>query len=140
MKTHGPLVWARFNAYGILLAGLAVLGLTDLINPGGTDLARLVGETPTGQSLWVTGFGLSGVLLMVGFLRIDRIAETAGLALLTVSLAAQTIAAFTYLGWTSYSLTRIAILLIVAACSAARASSLWSKHGMTVTIPPRGER
>lgn len=140
MKTHGRLVWARFNAYGVLLAGIAVFALTDLIHPAGSDLARLVGQTPPGQTVWVTGFGFAGALMLLGFFRADRIAETAGLTTLTLAVAAQTGVAFALLGWNSYSATRLAILGLVILCSTARVSSLWSKEGVTVTIPPRGEK
>ena len=140
MKTHGRLVWARFNAYGILLAGLAILALADLTHPAGSDLARLLGQTPPGQTVWVTGFGVAGGLMMLGFVRADRIAESLGLGVLTLALAAQTVVAFSYLGWNSYSATRLAVLGIVALCAAARISTLWSKEGVTVTIPPRHEK
>lgn len=140
MRNHGRLVWARFNAYGILLAALALLALADLIHPAGSDLARLVGEVPPGQTVWVTGFGLAGILMLLGFFRADRIAESAGLTVLTLALAVQTVVAFALLGWNSYSVTRIAVLLVVALCATARISSLWSKEGVTVTIPPRGEK
>lgn len=140
MRTHGKLVWARFNAYGILLAGLAILALADLTHPAGSDLARLIGETPPGQTIWITGFGFAGALMMLGFFRADRIAESLGLVILTGSLTVQTIVAFSYLGWNSYSATRLAVLGIVTLCTAARISTLWSKNGVTVTIPPRHEK
>lgn len=73
---HARLAWLRLNAYGVLLAGLAVLGLADLANPGGTDLARMVGEIPPGQTFWVLGFVVSGLLLLMrGFVRADRVAD-----------------------------------------------------------------
>lgn len=129
--------WAKLNAYGFVIAGLTVLGLTDLANPANTDLARLAGEVPAGQAWWIAGFAASGLLLLLGFLRTDRIAETVGLGMLTLSLGAQTVAAFGMLGWTDYSWTRLIILTMVAALTAARVSILWAREGLAVTIPPR---
>ncbi len=131
------LAWAKLNAYGILLAALALMGVTDLINPGGANLARIVGEVPPGQPFWVGGFVLAGVLMLYGFARTDRIAETIGLNLLGASLTLQGVVSFALLGWSQFTLTRIALLLIVALCAWARFSVLWSRSGLTVTIPPR---
>jgi hypothetical protein len=131
------LAWLRLNAYGILLAGLAVLGMADFINPGGTDLARLIGEVPHHQPLWIIGYVLAGLLLLWGFVRTDRIPETIGLALLNAALLLHTAVAFDYLGWTDYTLTRVALILIIGCCSWARISVLWTKRGLMVTIPPR---
>lgn len=137
MKNSSPLAWMRFNAYGVLLAGLAIMGLLDLINPGKADMARLVGDVPPGQSAWVTGFVVSGLLLMWGFVRRDRIAETLGLGVLNLSLAVQALVAYSLLGWTEFTATRLIILGIVGLCSAARVSVLWTREGLTITIPPR---
>ena len=132
--------WAKFNAYGFVLAGLAGLALADLIHPGGTDMAHLVGEVPAGQFWWTAGFLLAGVLLLAGFVFIDRIAETAGLVVLTVSVIAQTIAAWLLLGWSDFTLTRLAIVAIIGSCTWARISVLWSRDGLSVTIVPRSTR
>lgn len=136
-ENGGRFAWARFNAYGILLAGLALLGAADLIDPGGTDLARLVGDVPVGQTIWIVGFTISGLLLMVGFMRGDRIAESLALLLLTLALIVQALVAFGYLGWSSYTLTRLALIGLVGFCAWARISVLWTREGLTVTIPPR---
>jgi hypothetical protein len=134
------LAWLRLNAYGVLLAGLALMGVTDLINPGGANLARVVGEVPPGQNFWVAGLIISGALLMWGFARADRLIETAGLGLLSLSVAAQTFVAWRLLGWTDFTLTRLALFGIVVACSTARISALWSRSGLIITIPARRGR
>jgi hypothetical protein len=132
--------WAKLNAYGILLAALCVMGVTDLINPGGANLARIVGEVPPGQPFWVAGFIVSGLLMLYGFARTDRLAETIGLALLTTSLTVQTIVALSLLGWSPFTYTRIVLIAIVGGCSLARCSVLWAKDGLTITIPARRQR
>lgn len=38
-EEHKPYAWAKLNAYGFVLAALAILGLADLIHPADTDLA-----------------------------------------------------------------------------------------------------
>lgn len=129
--------WARLNAYGIILAGLALLGGLDLINPGGTDFARLLGEVPPGQHVWATGYMAAGIFLLYGFARTDRRAETVGLALLTVGLTLQLTAAVVLLGLTDFTVTRVIILALIAAGSWARYSVLWSQDGLTISIPPR---
>lgn len=131
--------WARLNAYGIILAGLALLGGLDLINPGGTDFARLLGEVPPGQHVWATGYLAAGIFLLYGFVRTDRRAETVGLALLTGGLSVQLAAAVLMLGLSDFTVTRVAILALVAACSWARYSVLWSQDGLTISIPPRDD-
>lgn len=140
MPDHTRFAWAKLNAYGIILAGLCLLGVGDLIKPGGANLARIVGEVPPGQHIWVSGIALSGLLLLVGFARGDRLAETIGLALLLVSVVAQTVVAFALLGWTEFTVTRLVIIGILALGGGGRVSALWSRHGLIVTIPPRGER
>lgn len=132
--------WAKLNSYGILLALLALMGVADLINPGGAPLARVVGEVPSGQPLWVGGIVASGLLLLWGFARADRVAETAGLIVLTLAVTAQTVVAWQLLGWTDFTLTRLLLLLIVAGCSWARISALWSAGGLVITIPARGDK
>ncbi len=97
------LAWARLNAYGILLACLAVLGAADLIDPGGTDFARLVGGVPPGQPFWTAGYVVAGLMLLVGFVRTDRLVETLGLGLLTLALCAQTIVAWDLLGYSTFT-------------------------------------
>jgi hypothetical protein len=136
---HRPtrFAWAKLNAYGILLAGLAVLGVADLIHPGNADLARLVGSIPPGQPFWTAGYVVAGLLLLWGFVRTDRLAETFGLCLLTLSLISQGVVAWALLGWVDYTTTRIVVLVIVAGCSWARISALWSRDGLTITIPAR---
>ena len=136
-----PTVWAKLNAYGFVLAALSVLSLADLISPADTDLARAVGEIPPGQTWWTIGFAVGGFLMLFGFTRIDRIAETIGLSLLTVAVVAQSVVAFFYLGWTEYTFTRLAIIAIIGGCTWARVSVLWSREGVAITIPARrGER
>ena len=138
-RSHGPerFAWAKLNSYGILLAGLMLLSLADLIDPANASLARALGEVPSGLTVMIGTVVVAGALLMWGFVRNDRVAETAGLVLLTLSVLAQTVTAFAYLGWTTYSVTRLALLAIVAACSWARTSALWSRHGLVITIPAR---
>lgn len=131
--------WAKLNAYGILLAGLALLGGLDLIDPAGTDFAQLIGGVPPGQNMWIVGYIASGILLMYGFARTDRRAETAGLLLLTSALVLQLGVAVWLLGASGFTFTRVLILVLVAACSWARYSALWSHDGLTITIPPRDE-
>lgn len=132
--------WARLNAYGVLVACLAVLSLTDLLHPAGTELARLIGDVPPGQPAWATGFIIAGLLMLIGFVRTDRTAETIALGLLTVGVVAQTIVAYAYLGLTEFTATRIALVAIVALVTWARCSTLWSKEGLSIRIPARGER
>jgi hypothetical protein len=137
---HGDrLAWARFNAYGILVAGLAMLSLVDLLHPGGTDLARLIGEVPPGQTVWVTGFIVSGLLMLHGFVRTDRITETLALALLLLGLIGQAVSAYRYLGFTEFTATRLVIVALLALVTWARCSVLWAKDGLVIRIPPRGE-
>jgi hypothetical protein len=137
---HGDrLAWARFNAYGILVAGLAIYALSDLFHPAGTDMARLIGEIPPGQYVWVTGFVISGLLMLHGFIRTDRTTETMALALLLLGLVAQGISAYAYLGITEFTATRIYLFVLVALVTWARCSVLWGKHGLVIRIPPRGE-
>lgn len=133
----GRLAWARLNAYGILLACLALMGVTDFLNPGGTDLARLVGSVPPGQPFWVGGYIVSGLLLLFGFARTDRFVETLGLALLSAALMVQTAVAYDLLGMTKFTETRIALIVVVGVCSWARMSVLWARKGLTIHIPPR---
>lgn len=135
-----PYAWAKLNAYGFVLAGLGILALGDLIHPADTDLARLSGEVPAGQTWWILGLAVAGVLLLLGFLRTDRIAETCGLVLLTLAIAAQTITAAVLLGWTDYTWTRLVILAMIGALLRARVSVLWSRDGLAITIPARRER
>lgn len=130
--------WAKLNAYGFVLAGLAILSLADLAHPGGTDLARLAGGIPPGQQVWTIGFGIAGLLLLLGFLRTDRVAETLGLGLLTIGATAQTAVAFSLLGWSEFTVTRLLLVAIIGACTWARVTVLWSRDGLAVTIPPRG--
>lgn len=132
-----PWAWAKLNAYGFVLAGLALLGGADLVHPANTDLARLAGEVPAGQTWWIVGVVLSGLLLLLGFLRTDRVAETAGLVVLLLAITAQTSAAIVLLGWTDFTLTCLAILAIIGGCTWARCDVLWSRDGIAVTIPPR---
>lgn len=137
MTDRNRWAWARLNAYGIILAGLALLGGLDLINPGGTDFARLLGEVPPGQHVWATEYVAAGILMLYGFARTDRRAETAGLALLTGGLILQLAVAVWLIGLTDFTLTRVAILALVAGCAWARYSALWSQDGLTISIPPR---
>ena len=131
--------WLRLNAYGVVLACLCVLSLTDLIHPAGTELARLVGDVPPGQPAWVVGFGMAGILLLYGFAKADRIAETIGLALLTLGLVAQFVTALAYLGLTEFTATRLLLVAILVLCTWARCSVLWSKRGLNIHIPARGQ-
>lgn len=133
----GRFAWAKLNAYGFVLAGLAVLATRDLIRPAGTELARLTGDIPPGQYLWAIAFTLAGLLLLVGFLFTDRIAETAALLLLTGGVVAQAVVAFRLLGWTDFTLTRLALIWILGGCAWARISVLWAKDGVAVNIAPR---
>lgn len=135
-----PYAWAKLNAYGFVLAGLGILALADLIHPADTDLARLSGDIPTGQTWWTLAVAIAGLLLLFGFLRVDRIAETAGLVLLAAAVLAQTVAAFALLGWSDFALTRLVILAIIGGCTWARVSVLWSRDGIAVTIPARNLR
>lgn len=132
--------WAKLNTYGFVLAGLTMLAILDLIHPADTDLAKLAGEVPPGQTWWAIGFIASGLLLFVGFLRTDRISETAGLIALNWAIAGQTVASITMVGWVEYTWVRLGLLLIFATCAWARISVLWSREGLAVSIPPRGER
>lgn len=134
------LTWAKLNAYGIILAGLAIMAVTDLITPGGADLAKLVGEVPPGQHFWSAGFVTSGLLLLYGFIRGDRLAESLGLGILFVSVLAQTVVAFSLLGWSDFTMTRLAIIAIVGLGGLARVSALWSRDGLVITIPARRTR
>ena len=129
--------WLRLNAYGVLLAALCLLNLKALINPAGTEFAILVGDVPPGQAVWVTGFVIAGMLLLAGFIRGDRIAETLGLALIALGVVAQTIAAFARLGNTEFSNTQAMIVGVVGLCVWARCSALWSRRGLTIHIPAR---
>lgn len=131
--------WLRLNAYGVILAGLAVLSFADLFHPASTDLARLINGVPPGQPVWLTGFVVAGVMLMIGFVRGDRVAESLGLALLNLALAAQAVVAYGYLGVTEFTSTRLVILGILLLGTWARCSALWSRDGMTIHIPARGE-
>lgn len=139
MRNHGRWGWARFNVYGIVLAVLAVMGVADLIHPADAELATVVGRPPPGQTFWVASYVIAGLLLLAGFLRTDRIAESLGLGLLTLGLAVETVVGLSILGWTEYSLTRIILLVVIGGCTWARLSVLWSRHGLTIQIPPRGE-
>lgn len=132
--------WARFNAYGIMVAGLAVFSLTDLFHPGGTDLAKLIGEVPPGQVVWATGFVFAGCLMLHGFARADRITETMALVLLILGILAQAISAYIYLGVTEFTATRLYLLALICLVTLARCSVLWGKDGLVIRIPPRGER
>jgi len=136
----GRFTWLRLSAYGALVAGLALLGAMDLINPGGTDFARLVGGPPPGQMWWTSGYVLGGLMMMHGFVRTDRIAETLGLMVLTVCQIVQIAVAIHLLGFQQFTLTRVVVFVMVTLCAAARVSVLWSRDGITVTIPPRRKR
>lgn len=140
MQDQKPSAWAKLNAYGFVLAGLGVLAGLDLIHPANTDLARLTGGIPPGQNWWTIAIVFAGVLLLYGFARVDRVAESAGLLLLNLAVLAQTVVAYLLLGWEDFTLTRVAILAILGGCAWARISVLWSKDGLAVTIPPRGIR
>lgn len=138
-RRHDRFAWARLNAYGVLVAGLSVLSLTDLLHPGGTELARLIGDVPPGQPAWATGFIIAGLLMLVGFVRGDRIAETIALVLMFVGVVAQTIVAFAYLGLTEFTYIRLALIALVGLVALARSSALWPKYAMFIRIPARGE-
>lgn len=138
MPDRTRFAWAKLNAYGIILAGLALLGFVDLIRPAGANLARLIGEVPPGQHFWAAGFVASGLVLLYSFVRGDRLAETLGLVLLVLSLVAQTVVAFWMLGWAEFTLTRLLVIAILGLGGGARISALWSRDGLVVTIPPRG--
>lgn len=140
MQDQKPAAWAKLNAYGFVLAGLGVLAGLDLIHPANTDLARLAGGIPPGQAWWTVAIVFAGLLLLYGFVRVDRFAESAGLILLNLAVLAQAVVAYTLVGWTDFTLTRIAILAILGGCAWARISVLWSREGLAVTIPPRGVR
>lgn len=140
MPDRTRFAWAKLNAYGIILAGLCLLGVSDLIKPGGANLARLVGEVPPGQHFWSAGLVISGGILFYSFVRGDRLAETIGLILLFVSVAAQTVVSYALLGWVDFTLTRLLIIAILGLGGGARISALWSRDGLIVTIPPRGRR
>jgi hypothetical protein len=131
------LAWLRLNAYGVLLAFIALMGVQDLITPAGAPLAQVVGEVPPGQNFWVGGIVIAGLMMFWGFVRADRLVETCALVFLTLAVAAQTIVAWSMLGWTEFTLTRCALLGAVILCSSARASALWSREGMVITIPAR---
>ena len=88
--------WLRLNAYGVVLACLAVLSLTDLFLPADAELARIVGDVPPGQPAWVLGFA-------------------------------------------EFTTTRVALVGILALCMWARCSVLWSRRGLSIRIPARGE-
>lgn len=139
MSERTRFAWAKLNAYGIILAGLAFLGIRDLIKPGGANLAVIVGEVPPGQYFWVTGYVLSGAVLVYSFARGDRLAETVGLGLLLGSLLLQTAVAYHLLGWSDFTLTRLVLIGIIGLGGGARLSALWSRNGLIVTIPPRGQ-
>lgn len=132
--------WAKLNAYGFVLAALAILAVRDLIRPANTDLARLAGEVPPGQHWWIIGFTVAGALLVIGFLRTDRVAESAGLVVLTWAIAGQMFASVTMIGWVEYTWVRLALLLIFGTCAWARISVLWSRDGLAVEIPARSTR
>lgn len=136
----GRFAWAKFNAYGFVLAILAIMSLADLIHPAGTELARATGDIPPGQPYWTVGFGIAGVLLLIGFLRADRISETVGLVLMTLGIVVQTCVAYSLLGWSEYTLTRIALVLVIGGCTWARVSVLWMRAGLSITIPARNLR
>lgn len=140
MTDRTRFAWARLNAYGIILAGLALLAVGDLIHPAGADFARLIGDVPPGQHFWATGFVLSGLILIYGFIRSDRLAETLALGLMMASVLLQTFIAYRLLGFTDFTYTRLAIIGILGLGGAARVSALWSRDGLVVTIPPRGRR
>jgi hypothetical protein len=139
MQRGDRTAWLRLNAYGVVLACLAILSLTDLVHPAGTELARLLGDVPPGQPAWVAGFGIAGILLLYGFVKADRLAETLGLALMTVGLFAQFVTALAYLGVTEFTATRLLLVAILALCAWARCSVLWSRRGLNIHIPARGE-
>jgi hypothetical protein len=126
--------WAKLNAYGILLAGIAILTVANLINPSNEELDRVSGLIPFAQPLWVSGFVVAGGLMMFGFLRADRVAETIGLGLLDISLLIQTVVAIFLFGVTDYTVNSAVVLLVAAGCSWARIAALWSKHGLVITI------
>lgn len=136
-KPHGRLMWAKLNSYGVILAGLAILGVADLIKPGGADLARLVGEIPPGQPFWVAGYVISGLALLYGFARGDRLSESLGLALLFLSLLFHSFVAFLLLGFSDFVYTRLFLIGLIGFAGWARISVLWSKDGLIITIPPR---
>lgn len=135
----GRFAWARLNAYGVLVAVLALLSMVDLFHPGGTDLARLVGEVPPGQAAWVTGFVIAGILMLHGFIRTDRITESIALGLLLLGLLAQSVSALIYLGFTEFTTTRLVLVGVTLLVTWARFSVLWAKQGLDVHIPARGE-
>lgn len=139
MTDHTRWAWAKLNAYGIILAGLALFGGLDLIDPANTDFARELGGVPPGQHVWIVGYLAAGVFMMYGFARTDRRAESLGLLLLTSGLALQLVVAVWLLGASGFTLTRVLLLALVAACSWARYSVLWSHDGLTITIPPRDD-
>lgn len=140
MRTNGGrFAWLRLNAYGVVLACLAIMSLTDLLHPANAELARIVGDVPPGQPAWVTGFGMAGVLLLAGFIRADRMAESLGLLLMTLGVFAQAITAYAYIGVTEFTTTRFGLVVVLALCTWARMSVLWSRRGLTVRIPARGE-
>jgi hypothetical protein len=139
-KPAHKLAWLRLNAYGVVLAGLALMAGLDLIDPANTDFGQLVGGVPPGHYLWTSGYVLGGLMMLHGFLRTDRLVETIGLSVLAVCQVLQIVVAIKLLGFIDFTWTRITVLTLVSLCSWARLSVLWSRDGLTITIPPRGTR
>lgn len=138
MDKENKYAWIKLNSYGVILAGLCILSVTDLINPANTDISTLVGTVPPGQFFWVVGFVISGLAIMYGFIVNDRLAETLGLILLASALMLQTAVALILLGFgNDFVITRFIILGLIGLAGGARISVLWSKEGVVITIPPR---
>lgn len=119
--------WLRINAYGLLLAGLLLLAASDVLPVTGSLVAQVVARTPI-------LFGVSGVLLIYGFVRARSTPELAGLACMVVGVVVSDVVKATGPGLAAKD---VAVGLLVLAVVALRISALTSPDGLTVHIPGR---
>lgn len=131
--------WARLNAYGLLIAGLVLLSAARVLQPGKTSVARVLGRVPEYQYVWLAGFGLAGLLMLYGLVRAKTGPEVLGLAIVVVSLSAQTVALIVNAG-SDESWSAVAVWIVAVACIALRASVLLSRDGMSIIISGREKR
>lgn len=141
MPYRGPamkLRWLRLNAYGVLLAGLAlVTALAGFLDPDGHPLSIAAGRTIIGIFIWSTFFTFGGLAMLFAFTTRRPGWEFAGLVALCIGAGWQLIAAVVLLGWTGRTEAQLATFIVLVVCAVARISALFPEQTTVVTIHGR---
>jgi hypothetical protein len=137
-NAHGGkrFLWARLNAYGLLLVGLLMMTVFDLLRPETSAIARVLGQVPVLHPLWTIGYFVAGGMLLWGLFASRVFPEVFGLAVLSAALTVQTVFVLSTFNWSSPEGERsVTSWILIVAVVALRTSALLSKEGIRVTIP-----